>query len=389
MQILSFLNLKIYKNVINNYMRIKSLIIYVIALFIGVNASYARKIIYSKNIIYNGEAIKSENKWIPQGQGSLIFSRDNITMAYLNPGFTYFKIDGQFDNSKVTSAVLSMVESNNFSDAKNLGAVFEGELSFTIKSEGKISLGDISISFEKGKMFERIKSFSPFNIDYGYNVEDQDVAFTAELSNYSNMDVLDPYGIKSGVNYTTFATVIFHVRREKFSCSVKNPKVVWDDGAVAEIKPLLQVTRGNKRWFDIKAEEGDDAVVTSGTAVLAVYNKNEQVVYPIQISDYAARAFKNHFSRVLSDGTIIRGVHEDNIPHVRYVKCIDGQVFEGKGELGVIIKGGETMSSLYANKSLTKDDIKLFNGTLYDANGEEIDSFGNGIGYYGEFPVFD
>ena len=65
--------------------------------------------------------------------------------------FTYFKIDGQFDNSKVTSAVLSMVESNNFSDAKNLGAVFEGELSFTIKSEGKISLGDISISLKKVK----------------------------------------------------------------------------------------------------------------------------------------------------------------------------------------------------------------------------------------------
>ncbi len=181
-------------------MRIKSLIIYVIALFLGVNASYARKIIYSLNIIYDGEAIKSGNKWIPQGQGSLYFSRGNITVPYLNPEFTYFKIDGQFDNSKVTSAVLSMADSNNSPNSRNQGAIFDGELSFTIKSEGRISYGDISISFEKGRMFEQIKSFSPFKIDYGYNVEDQDVDFTAELSNYSKMDVFDPYGIKSGVN---------------------------------------------------------------------------------------------------------------------------------------------------------------------------------------------
>lgn len=66
-----------------------------------------------------------------------------------------------------------------------------------------------------------------------------------------------------------------------------------------------------------------------------------------------------------------------------------GKSLKAKENLVLLSRGGETMSSLYANKSLTKDDIKLFNGTLYDANGEEIDSFGNGIGYYGEFPIFN
>ena len=140
---------------------------------------------------------------------------------------------------------------------------------------------------------------------------------------------------------------------------------------------------------EVTTKKGDDVVVSDGTAVLAIYNENERAIYPIHISNYAKMGFKNHFSRVLSDGTIIRGVHEDNTPHVKYVKCPDGQTFEGGGELGVIIKGGETMSSLFANKSLTKDDIELYNGTLYDANGEEIDSFGSGIGYYGEFPFFN
>lgn len=367
-------------------------ILLVTTMFIGLHTLYAsdvkvKKIVYAQNIVYEGEAIQMGGTWTPKGLGTLRFSSSQV-----NPNFSHFKIDGQFDNTKVTSSVLTGTYSNEMARTFE-GKAFEGELTFSITSEGKKSEGHISLSFEKGVLFGFIKEFTPFCIEYGPQKNNYEVRTQGMLSNEINVNIkkFDPYEIKTGVKFSSMADVVFYLGwGGHIGCPEVNiKKVIWEDGAVAEAKPLLMVTRGNTRWYAIEAEEDDYAVVVEGAAVLAIYNENERAIYPIHMTNYAKMGFENHFSRVLSDGTIIRGVHEDNTPHVKYVKCPDGQTFEGRGELGVIIKGGETMSSLFANKSLTKDDIELYNGTLYDANGEEIDSFGSGIGYYGEFPFFN
>ena len=363
----------------------------IMAIFAGFGTLYAadikvKKIIYSQNIFYEGEAVKSGSSWIPQGQGVLYFSRDNIILSRLN--VAYFRLDGLFDNKKITSAVLSTVNPEASSDEKD-SSIFEGELSFSVSSESKMSYGDISLSFENGSLWGIVKEFSPFSIEYGAYTYNKKVKFEGELSNIGDLKNFDPYGIKSGVDYTSNLELIFVVGQKSFDCYLSDvKKVTWSDGSVAEIKPVLQVTRDNRRWFAIEAEEGDHTTRSDGSAVLATFNEYEYVIYPVRMSDYTAMSFKNDFSRVLSDGTVIRGVHKDNTPHIRYVKCTDGRFFEGKDELGVIIKGGETMSSLFANDALTKDDIKLFNGKLYDTDGEEVDSFRDGVGLYGEFPRF-
>ena len=366
-----------------------------------------KKIIYSQNIIYEGEAIKSGKAWIPQGEGVLYFSKENIFLPYLNPSVTYFRLSGIFNDKEVVSASLTRVAKKEVStryvggtayippkdeassDEKDDRNIFEGELSISISSDGKMYYGDISLSFESGCLFEVVNEFSPFSIKYGAYTDNEKVEFEAELSNIGDLKTFDPYGIKSGVNYSSEADMVFSVGRETFDCYVTGIRMIkWEDGSTAEPKSVVQVTRGNRRWFAIEAEKGDHAVRSDGSAVLATFNEHEYIIYPVRMSDYTAMSFKNEFSRVLSDGTIVRGVHKDNKPHVRYVKCTDGQSFEGRDELGVIIKGGETMSSLFVNDALTKDDIKLFNGTLFDTDGEEIDSFRDGVGLYGEFPHF-
>lgn len=377
-----------------------------IALFVGVYSSYAnetkiKKVTYGQNIIYEGEALKSGKLWIPNGKGTLYFSRSNIMLPYLNPEVSYFKIEGVFSNTKVTSAILSSVKRINgiqgvvgeitTTSTTNLddkSCIFEGELDWEISSLGKMSYGDITISFVKGRLFKLIEEFSPFSIEYGPQKYDVEVDFTAMLSNSSNMKIFDPYGIKSGINYSSTVEARFFIGAEDFQCSVNTNKVIWEDGAKAEIRPIFQITRGNTRWYDVGAAEGDQFVETGKSAVVAVYNDRDGVVYPIDLSDHMARGFRSNFSRILSDGTIVGGVHENNIPHVRLVKCIDGRIFKGVGHLGVVIKGGETMKTLFNNNSLTKDNIQFVNGTLYDVEGEEVDSFGDGIGKYGEFPHF-
>lgn len=364
-------------------MKIRNLAIFMMALLIGDGILYAnevkvKKIIYSSNIVYEGEAIKDGKNWIPSGQGVLYFSASNIVTPYLDSSVSYFKIKGEFDEKRILSAVLS-----------NENIIYEGTLSYTITSQqGKMSYGDIALTFEKGVLFNSIEKFSPFSIEYGPQKYNSEVEFTAVLSKNINMDRFDPYGIKSEVNYSSTVDAEFWVGSEDFKCSVSVKKVVWEDGSVAEIKPVLQVTQGNRRWFDVEGVEDGFIIETDDRASVAVYNEEEYIIYPIRLSDYAARSFQCRFRKILSDGTIIGGIHEDNTPHVRFVKCTDGRVFEGSGELGVVIKGGETMDSLFSSKSLTKENIKFINGSLYDAEGEEIDSFGNGIGYYGEFPHF-
>lgn len=384
-------------------MKKRNLAIFMIALLVGVNTLYAnevkaKKIIYSSNIVYEGEAIKLGKVWVPSGQGVLYFSISNIVMPYLNPSVSYFKIKGEFEDKRISSAVLSPVKSQENTSNAVMGQtnrteisediIYEGTLSYVITSQGKMSYGDIALSFEKGVLFGGIEDFSPFSIEYGPQKYNSEVEFAAVLSNSINMDRFDPYGIKSGVNYTATANAKFLIGSKDFECSISVKKVVWKDGAVAEIKPVQQVTQGNRRWFDIEGVEDGFIIETDNRVSVAVYNEEEYIIYPIRLSDYAARSFQCRFRKILSDGTIIGGIHEDNTPHVRFVKCTDGRVFEGSGELGVVIKGGETMDSLFSSKSLTKENIKFINGSLYDAEGEEIDSFGNGIGYYGEFPHF-
>lgn len=147
-------------------MKAKNLILLMFALFMGMNALYAnntkvKKIKYAKNITYIGEAVKSDEGWMPKGQGALYI--------IVNYDETY-TIEGTFAGMKVTDANL---KSGRDIESSPTLSVFKGTLFFYFnenpsKKEGR----DINLRFTSGELKVKVDNSigvfgSPVEADNG------------------------------------------------------------------------------------------------------------------------------------------------------------------------------------------------------------------------------
>ena len=369
------------------------------AIFVGFGTLHAanvkiKKIIYSQNIIYEGEAIKSGGAWIPQGEGVLYFSKENIFLPYLNPSVTYFRLSGIFNDKEVVSASLSTVEKKEISTRyvvgtymppKNGGVmigrkitnptavlyndkdnVYKGDLSYSIDSDGKLYYGNIKITFEKGMLLGGLEISNPIDVHYGHGVDmdNEGIDFSASATTCYEIELFDPIQFNRGVKYDAQVSGKLFVESEKIYADVNTEKIVWKDGCYAELKHY------EKGRYVTYANYGDKGFA----------------VYSVNLPEYPK--YECPFSLKLNDGTIVSGEHEHGTPYIKLIKCTDGRIFKGKEKPGATIKGGENLNLLLKSKTLTKEDVTFVNGFLFDEEGEEVDEFINGRGKAGEFPRF-
>lgn len=341
-----------------------------------------RKIKYAPNIVYEGEAIKSGNIWIPQGCGTLHFGN----------GGSNFNIEGKFDGQEAESAHLSMVEGYNQgvmiyrglgekcptrTMCHQDGVVYDGKLSFQIEPIANNTFSQISISFNGGYFlfpeFECIELLDTFTIKYNPLIyretmpEIEFVEFRAKLSHSNYMELFDRCEIMSDIPYSCIARGKFCIFSDGFECAIEELGVKWTNGGFS----MIEHSEDSYYWIKTKYSEGNTLIY-------------------LEKADDDDQYYMFHFTRTLSDGTFVKGAfekrqYEGEVLKTKLIKCADGRSFEGC----VTITGSETLKALFSNETLTKNNIRFVSGTSYDANGEEIDTFCNGIGDCGEFPYFE
>lgn len=358
--------------------KIKGLIL-LLVLIAGINTSYAddvriKKIRYAMNVYYEGEAVKNDKEWQPKGAGTL-------HILYPNS----LKIEGNFDSSIVSGANMVMLSENPHS-------VFRGELTFELLPNSTNKLyKDIRLSFLSGDInFSnggRMSVSSPIN--YMINEESEYVEMSADMTSNKKLD-------SQIARYIEFhgADPLYQHSGRDYIAKCKGRMFMKDNGLYFSYDEISQVTWGN----GVSVFPNDNATKTiySENAAFVCYKKD----------------LLFQFSYKLSDGTIIDGYIEyfrvrDSDSgligkpfYISKIKCADGRVLDNSKGMnfndfyatttnGATIKGVETIQELFANiSSLTKNDITIQCGCLYDKDGNVIDYFGDGEGRYGEFPFF-
>lgn len=358
--------------------KIYSLIL-LLAVIAGINTSYAenvktKKIRYAMNVYYEGEAVENDKKWQPKGTGTLHISYPNK-----------LKIEGNFDNTAISEANMMMLSENPHS-------VFEGELIFELLPNSTNKLyKDVRLSFLSGDInFSngfKISVSSP--IDYMINEESEYVEMSADMTSNKELDSQ----IARYIEFHGADPLYQHCGRD-YIAKCKGGMFMKDNGLYFSGNEISQITWSN----GVSVFPNDNATKTiySENAAFVCYKKN----YLFQ------------FSYKLSDGTIINGYIEyfrvrDSDSgligkpfYISKIKCTDGRVLDNSKGMnfndvyatttnGATIKGVETIQELFAKlASLTKNDITILNGYLYDKDGNVIDRFGGGEGDHGEFPFF-
>lgn len=360
--------------------KIKGLVL-LLVLIAGINISYAdnvkiKKIRYAMNVYYEGEAVKNDKEWQPKGTGTLHISYPNS-----------LKIVGHFDNTTISSANMVML-------SKNPHSVFEGELTFEILPNSTNKLyKDIRLSFLSGyiNFSNGYKMSVSSPLDYLINEKGEYVETNADVTSNKDLDSQ----ISRHILFHGADPLYQHSGRD-YIAKCKGGMFMEDNGLYFRRYEISQVTWGN------------------GTFVL--FNDDTTKTY---YSDNALFVFYKEgklfqFLCKLSDGTIINGyieymyVRDAELDmkligkpfYISEIKCTDGRVLDNSKNIkfgdfyaspinGATIKGVETIQELFANlSSLTKNDIAIQTGCLYDKDGNVIDYFGGGEGMYGEFPFF-
>ena len=328
------------------------------------------------NVYYEGEAVKNDKEWQPKGAGTL-------HILYPNS----LKIEGNFDSSIVSGANMVMLSENPHS-------VFRGELTFELLPNSTNKLyKDIRLSFLSGDInFSnggRMSVSSP--IDYTINEEVEYVETNVDMTSNKRMD---SYISEQILFYG--ADPLYHHGGQDYVAKCEGRMFMEDNGLYFSCDEISQVTWGN-----------GTSVYFNGQTTKTQYSENAVFVYYKE-----DRLFQ--FLYKLSDGTIVNGYIEKMYVrdaeldmkligkpfYISKIKCADGRVLDNSKGMnfndfyatttnGATIKGVETIQELFANiSSLTKNDITIQCGCLYDKDGNVIDYFGDGEGRYGEFPFF-
>ena len=328
------------------------------------------------NVYYEGEAVKNDKEWQPKGTGTLHISYPNS-----------LKIVGHFDNTTISSANMVML-------SKNPHSVFEGELTFEILPNSTNKLyKDIRLSFLSGDInFSngyKMSVSSP--LDYLINENGEYVETNADMTPNKDLDSQ----ISRHILFHGADPLYQHNGRD-YIAKCKGSMFMENNGLYFRCHEISQVTWGN-----------GTVVLFNGDTTKTYYSDNALFVFYKE-----GKLFQ--FLCKLSDGTIINGyieymyVRDAELDmkligkpfYISEIKCTDGRVLDNSKNIkfgdfyappinGATIKGVETIQELFANlSSLTKNDIAIQTGCLYDKDGNVIDYFGGGEGKYGEFPFF-
>ncbi len=360
--------------------KIKGLIL-LLVLIAGINTSYAddvriKKIRYAMNVYYEGEAVKNDKEWQPKGAGTL-------HILYPNS----LKIEGNFDGSIVSGANMVMLSENPHS-------VFRGELTFEILPNSTNKLyKDIRLSFLSGDInFSngcKMSVSSP--LDYLINENGEYVETNADMTSNKDLDSQ----ISRHILFHGADPLYQHNGRD-YIAKCKGSMFMENNGLYFRCHEISQVTWGNGTFVLFNGDT--TKTIYSEKAVFVYYKKSELF----------------QFMYKLSDSTIVNGYIEKMYVrdaeldmkligkpfYISKIKCADGRVLDNSEGMnfndfyatttnGATIKGVKTIQELFANiSSLTKNDITIQYGCLYDKDGNVIDYFGDGEGRYGEFPFF-
>lgn len=360
--------------------KIKGLVL-LLVLIAGINISYAdnvkiKKIRYAMNVYYEGEAVKNDKEWQPKGTGTLHISYPNS-----------LKIVGHFDNTTISSANMVML-------SKNPHSVFEGELTFEILPNSTNKLyKDIRLSFLSGDInFSngyKMSVSSP--LDYLINENGEYVETNADMTSNKDLDSQ----ISRHILFHGADPLYQHNGRD-YIAKCKGSMFMENNGLYFRCHEISQVTWGNGTF-----------VLFNGDTTKTIYSEKAVFVYYKKSGLF-------QFMYKLSDSTIVNGYIEKMYVrdaeldmkligkpfYISKIKCADGRVLDNSKNIkfgdfyappinGATIKGVETIQELFANlSSLTKNDIAIQTGCLYDKDGNVIDYFGGGEGKYGEFPFF-
>lgn len=327
-------------------MKSKNLILLILALFVGMNASYAnnakvKKIKYAKNVFYIGEAVKTDDGWKPKGKG-VLYEID----TYYNDKST---IEGIFDGEKVIDACMKFGNISPMKEIPSTNAVFRGMLSYTIPNPSKTEYRETHITFTSGDFFleDLKKSYDyagPISIatPFEYIWTGKNGAKTLCLGKSSGVDRLfnlkevDRLGLYADKPYKALVSGYLDLRHGSFDIR-KGVKLVWEDGT-----------------YTYEEEDDDD-------------NEDRVIHYPhlnTTISFWKADYYTKHYyyECMLKDGTYILPCREDEFNHWDEMAIDFGDTYY-KGEIE--IPGVKSFKDLALKcKDLTKEDISFKYGIL-------------------------
>lgn len=347
-------------------MKSKNLILLILALFVGMNASYAnnakvKKIKYAKNVFYIGEAVKTDDGWKPKGKGVLYILSKNLPPIHdlesriHYEGFYKCTIEGTFENNVVTDASLKPTGYVYPFERIAGDVVFAGNLSYVVSNPSKKLDCDTHISFISGEFKARSGYIVPISSPIEYTIGEFK-RFTCEVTRNEYVDEkfgpesLDPLGLRfSDLNYKAkvWGELQIDNRIKRLEIMAFEGHLMWADGSSAKYEDQLK-----SPWGEVMNGEDDGYM-----AHYPQYNTT------ISAYGYGYEAYQC----VLKDGTVVMGTRLDEAVMVD----LGDTYFRGKVE----IPGVERFKSLAFNSNnLTKDDVTFKYGILvkgekpYDAN---------------------